>query len=345
MISTKNLVLQPADVPSYWVFQYYLNLPETLTGQDIKIKSIFNPNENTPSFCIYVDKLVMQYKFKDFSTGKSGDKVDLVKQMFDIDFPKASMKIINDYNQYVKTSDYKTQTLKPVAKWEVDFIKNREWTTDDSAFWLDFNIGKTMLDNYNVRPIEYYNLVKEENFKVKSLKIEGKYMYGYYDKNGKAYKLYQPHSKHKFHNYDKNGKAYKLYQPHSKHKFHKINKHLQGFDQLKYNKPYLVICSSLKDAMCLASIGYNIEVIAPDSENTMIKPHVIEYLKKKYKKVITLFDNDDAGKAAIMKYGSMYKLDGLIFPTAKDISDGMKENGLDYVHLIIQPILKKVINK
>ena len=34
-------------------------------------------------------------------------------------------------------------------------------------------------------------------------------------------------------------------------------------------------------------MGYNIEVIAPDSENTMIKPHIIENLKKKYKKVIT----------------------------------------------------------
>ena len=82
---------------------------------------------------------------------------------------------------------------------------------------------------------------------------------------------------------------------------HKINPHLQGYDQLKYDKPYLVICSSLKDAMCLASIGYNIEVIAPDSENTMIKPHVIEYLKKKYKKVITLFDNDDAGRKTTQK--------------------------------------------
>ena len=122
------------------MFQYYLNLPETLTGQDIKIKSIFNPNENTPSFCIYVDKSIMQYKFKDFSTGKSGNKVDLVKQMFNIDFPEASMKIITDYNQYVKSSEYKAQSFKPVAKWEVDFIKNRTWTQDDSKFWLQFNI-------------------------------------------------------------------------------------------------------------------------------------------------------------------------------------------------------------
>ena len=78
MFNTKNFVLEGSDVPSTWVFQYYLELPESLTGQDIKIKSIFNPNERTPSFCIYVDKTIMQYMFKDFSTGKNGCKVDLV---------------------------------------------------------------------------------------------------------------------------------------------------------------------------------------------------------------------------------------------------------------------------
>ena len=39
-----------------------------------------------------------------------------------------------------------------------------------------------------------------------------------------------------------------------KHKFIKIASHLQGFDQLKYDKDYLIICSSLKDAMCLKII-------------------------------------------------------------------------------------------
>ena len=323
MFSTKNLVLKPADIPSYWVFQYYLNLSERLIGQDIKIKSVFNPSERTPSFCVYVDKGSMQYKFKDFSTGKSGDKVDLVKLMFNIDFIHASQKMTNDYNAHVKSGGFEAQPFKVQPKWEIQFIKNTVWTEADASFWLKFNIGKTMLDKYNVKPIQYYNLVKEENHKLKSLKIEGQHIYGYYDKDGNAYKIYQPFSKHKF---------------------HKIYSHLQGYDQLKYDKPYLVICSSLKDAMCLASIGYNIEVIAPDSENTMIKPHVIEYLKKRYKKVITLFDNDDAGKAAIAKYSQMYNLNGLVFPTSKDISDGMKEKGLSYVHHIIKPVLKRTLN-
>ena len=56
MINTKNLVANESSVPSYWVFQYYLNLTEYLSGQDIKIKSVWNPSERTASMCIYVDQ-------------------------------------------------------------------------------------------------------------------------------------------------------------------------------------------------------------------------------------------------------------------------------------------------
>ena len=146
-----------------------------------------------------------------------------------------------------------------------------------------------LINKFGKKPIDYYNLIKEESNEVKKLRIGSKYMYGYFDKNNEVYKIYQPHSK--------------------KHKFHKVKPYLQGFDQLKFDKPYLIICSSLKDALCLKGMGYNIEVLAPDSENTMIKPHVIEHLKRKYKKVITLFDNDEAGKTAVNKYNKLYSED------------------------------------
>tara|TARA_R110001592_G_scaffold45643_4_gene145865 strand:- start:2203 stop:3180 length:978 start_codon:yes stop_codon:yes gene_type:complete len=325
MFSTKNFVIEGSDVPSTWVFQYYLDLPERLTGQDLKIISIFNPNERTPSFCIYVDKTIMQYKFKDFSTGKSGNKVDLVKLILNLSFSEAMRRIVYDYNIFVKSPEYKEEKFVPQSKWEIDFVNLRGWTTEDREYWLSFRIGKTILDTYNVKPIEYYNLVKQEAHEVKKLKIDCRFCYGYFDKNGEVYKVYQPHSK--------------------KHKFFKAKQYLQGFDQLKFNQPYLVICSSLKDAMCLKNMGYNLEVLAPDSENTMIKPHIIEHLKKKYKRIITLFDNDDAGKAAIVKYAKVYGLNGMIFPTAKDISDAMKEKGFEYVHSILKPTLKKTLKQ
>ena len=90
--------------------------------------------------------------------------------------------------------------------------------------------------------------------------------------------------------------------------------------------------------MCLKGIGYNIEVISPDSENTMIKPHIVEYLKKKYKKVITVFDNDEAGKHAIKRYYDTYGIHG-VYPTlSKDVSDAMKEYGLKEVHAMLKPL-------
>jgi hypothetical protein len=325
MFNTKNIVGEGHDVPSTWVFQYYLDLPEQLTGQDIKIKSIFNPNERTPSFCIYVDKSIMQYKFKDFSTGRSGSKIDLVQSIFDLSFSDAMQKIVIDYNKHVRSSEYKEQTFTPHARWEIDFIKERSWSIEDQKYWLSFRIGKTMLSKYNVKPIEYYNLIKEEDGEVRKLRIGSKWCYGYFDKDGEVYKMYQPKSK--------------------KYKFYKAKPYLQGKDQLEYKQPYLVICSSLKDAMCLKGMGYNIEVISPDSENTMIKPHIIEHLKKKYKKVITLFDNDEAGRHAIQRYHDTYGIHG-VYPTlCKDVSDAMKEHGFSKVHAMLKPLLKDTLNK
>ena len=323
MFNTKNFVIEGSDVPSTWVFQYYLELSERLTGQDIKIVSIFNPNEKTPSFCIYVDKNIMQYRFKDFSTGKSGNKIDLIKLLFNLDFPEAMRKIVQDYNNHVRSSEYIETKFQPQSKWEVDFIKIRQWNVRDTDYWLPYRIGMSILNTYNVKPIEYYNLIKEEAGEIKTLKISSNNCYGYFDKNGEVYKIYQPLSK--------------------SHKFLKVKPHLQGFDQLKYNQPYLVICSSLKDAMCLKSIGYNIEVIAPDSENTMIKPHVVEYLKKKYDKVITLFDNDKAGLHAVDMYAKTYNINGFVPTIFKDISDAMVEHGFDKVHAMLRPLLKTIL--
>ena len=325
MFNTKNLVLDEQDIPSYWVFQYYLNLSEPLTGQDIKLTSIFNPNEKTPSFCIYVDKKIRQYKFKDFSTGRNGNKVDLVKMLFNIEYPEAARRIVKDYNLHVKTNGFEEVKFKPEAKWKVDFIKTRPWNETDGKYWLSFRIGMSILSEYNVKPIEYYNLVKEDKNKVESLTIKNACLYGYFDKSGEVFKIYQPTS--------------------SKHKFHKVKKYLQGYDQLKFDKPYLVICSSLKDALCLKSMGYNIEVLAPDSENTMIKAYVIEHLKKKYKKVITLFDNDEAGLKAVERYANAYKINGFVPTICKDISDAMKLHGFDKVHTMLKPLLKETLNK
>jgi hypothetical protein len=324
MFNTKNLIVNESEVPSYWVFQHYLQLSVKLTGQDVKIKSVFNLNDKIPSMSIYVDKSIMQYKFKDFSTGYGGNKIDLMKHMFGLQYPHAVEKLITDYNNYTRNETIEALILKAESKWVVDLIEIRPWTTEDKLFWLSFRIGSEMLSEYNVKPLAWYDMIKQDDEQINKLKIEGPMIYGYFTTDGDLYKIYQPTRKN--------------------HKFLKIKSHLQGIDQLKYNQPYLLICSSLKDGMSIKGFGYNLEIIAPDSENTIIKPYIIESFKEKYKNIATLFDNDAAGIKAAQRYEEIYGIKSVLLTLSKDFSDSIKEFGFEIVHATIKPLLKQILN-
>ena len=326
MISTKNFISKHDEIRSCWVFQYYLTLPEKLTGQDMQIRSVFNPSERTPSMFVYLDPSTMEYKFKDFSTGKQGSKVDIVRELYDLTYSQALFRITEDYNKHVLNNDFWDDfngEYKAVAKYKVDYIHERQWNKSDAEYWLPYNIGTSLLTKYNVRPIEYYNMVKDSDGGISSLKIQNSLMYGYFNKDGKCYKIYQPKQQ--------------------KHKFIKIESYLQGLDQLKYDKDYLVVCSSLKDALCLKSFNFGIDVIAPDSENTMIKPYVMQNLLAKYKKVLSLLDNDEAGHDAMEKYRVMYALTPIHLKSEKDLSDAVKLYGAKNVEPKLFKLLKDSI--
>jgi hypothetical protein len=100
MFKTKNLVHDIKDVPVPWIFEHFCKLKEKLSGQDIKIKSIFNDKERTPSMCIYLDSKQV-YKFKDFSTGKGGSAVDLVKEITSLSYHKVCQLVVESYNDFV----------------------------------------------------------------------------------------------------------------------------------------------------------------------------------------------------------------------------------------------------
>jgi 5S rRNA maturation endonuclease (ribonuclease M5) len=322
MISTKNFITDQNNINSAWVFEYYLDLPEHLSGQDLKIKSIFNPNEKTPSMCIYLCPYKNEYKFKDFSTGKQGSKIDLVQLLFNLNYSKALFRIIEDHNKWiVNGGTFYNKEFISVPKYKLDYIKERDWSNSDINYWLQYNITIPILTEYHVFPIEYFTMIKDHGNEIEKIKIEKKNTYGYYSKEGQCYKIYQPLS--------------------TKNKFTKIEEHLQGLEQLTYLKDYLIIVSSLKDGMCLKSFDFNIEFIAPHSENTIIKPHIIHNLKSKYKKVLCLFDNDEAGHNAMKIYEKLYDIEGIYIKSEKDISDAVKK----YSAELVKPKLLKLIKE
>jgi hypothetical protein len=326
MISTKNKIYDIRNVPSYWVFQYYINLDQILSGQNIKITSIWNTEDSVPSMCLYVDTNKKEYLFKDFSSGKSGDKITFVIEYFNIAYLQAIDKILKDYNEYIRTNGKLKFSLKPAAKWKVDNIQNRAWNKNDAKYWLQYRIGSSLLNKYNVKPIDYYILKKITDSGEQIIKIKHSYIYGYYSRSSEIYKIYQPKKKD--------------------NKFLKISDHIQGLDQLTYSKEILLIGSSLKDIMCFSSFNYDIiETIAPDSENTIIKPYIIKNLKGKYKYLIAFLDNDEPGKKAMAKYKQLYNIPGFSINLSKDFSDSVKDHGPRAVHKEFKSLLKECLNK
>ena len=60
---------------------------------------------------------------------------------------------------------------------------------------------------------------------------------------------------------------------------------------------YLVITKSLKDVMCLYEFG--IPAIAPCSENLFLTENQYEKIKRKFKRIYVLYDNDKPGMSAM----------------------------------------------
>ena len=272
--------------------------------------------------CIYTNK-DNNYRYKDFSTGKGGDSISLVKELYNLKYHQACQLIVEKYNEYVQKnkSGYIAEEFKQQYKYKVSGYKMREWNTQDQQYWTQFNIGTRILSKYNVVPFSSYTMVKEDSH----LTIKGIYIYGYFKNDGTLYKIYQPKTLDK--------------------KFIKVDNYIQGLEQIKpYD--YLIITSSLKDIMSIKSLKLHADVIAPDSENTMISKEIMNNFIKSYKKVVLLFDNDQAGIESMKKYKDLYPaLSISILPMSKDVSDSIKDFGAKEVRSRLIPILNKKLNE
>jgi hypothetical protein len=329
MLRIKSLITDITEVPREWVFEHYLQLSVKLTGQDEKIKSVFNPNDKTPSMYIYHSSSNV-YKFKDFSTGKSGDAINLVMEMYKLSTRgETAYKIMEDYNKFIldNKEDYSMREFKKQSRYKIVDFTPRSWTNLDEKYWTKFHINSKLLDFYKVTPLANYKLSREEeDGTVKELIIKNHNMYGFFRKDGTLYKIYQPLVKD--------------------NKFLKIRDYIQGSDQLTMKVPYLVICSSLKDIMAFTKLGYkNAEAIAPDSENTMIQEYVINAYKHKYQGIVTLFDNDPAGIESMKKYEKRYDIPYVVLDLSKDLSDSIKDFGIHKTRNALTPLLKEKLKK
>ena len=312
LFSVKSGIVDIEDVPIEWVFEHYLRLGEKLRGQDVKLKSIFNPKDSNPSMYVYVCRKSKTYKYKCFSTGLQGHHISLVQRMYELNMHDAENKIIGDYRNFLVDNTYKPEELVIEERWSVGEYKLRNWNKDDVEYWSPYNIGSKILDKFNVKPIESYIMSRG----MESFTKKGSRIYGYFTKDDQLYRIYQPQCTEK--------------------KFLIVKNYVQGWDQIQ-GKSRLFICSSMKDIMTMYSILPDADYIAPNSEVAGIEflMHWINDYPEKY----IIFDNDDTGIKMMKKYDEVYNIPYIHIPLSKDISDSVKEHGASKVKSYIKTVI------
>ena len=276
---------------------------------DFKIGvNILSPirSERNPSFNVFLAN-DGKYRYKDFGTGDSGSAIDLVMSLFDLTYSAANKKIEFDLNG---TSAFLGISRQYIKKEPVNIkIKIRPFSFVDLDYWGQYGITKDILEKFEVFSISNYWL-NNELYSVSYKKL----CYAYHF-NGK-FKIYSPHSEN--HKWYTNCDSFVV----------------QGWNQLK-SDGNLIITKSLKDVMCLYSIGYT--AISPQSETVVFGQKILNKLTLRFDDVVTLFDNDETGINLADKYEQL-GINKIFIPKdsfCKDISDYYKMYGKNKTEEVI----------
>lgn len=311
-------------VPQEEIYSFYLN-------EKIDQLGVFHSplrEDNIPSFALYFHKVNRNIiMFKDFATGDCGDFLVLVMKMFNISYPEALRKVAFDMGLSsfdINTSPVDIQYTKIVQKERVNLgIKKRDWNIRDKAYWSSFGIRKKTLEKFNVHPISYifYNdtAVKAHDFAYAYVEIKD---------NRVSYKIYQPLET-----------KVKKWINNADYTVH------QGYTQLPDSGDLLIITKSLKDVMSLHDC-MGIAAIGLQSESVMMKDSVMEEYKSRFKKVICLFDNDEAGKKLSQSFTEKYEIPHFFVPELSkvtDFSDLVKAVGISQAIEITNDLIKNLI--
>ena len=302
------------------IVSYYLGI--------LKVPCIINSplrQDRHPSFGLYSPNGT-EINYIDFSTRDSGTIFTLLKNMWNLDYPEVFKRICQDFSKFnskatvIKSS--KCDITSQGSSSNIDMkCKVREWKDYDLEYWASYGITLPWLKYANVYPISHKIIVKDGKEFVFGA---DKYAYAYVEfKEGKT--------------------TLKIYQPFNKRGFKWANKHDRSVISLWTKVPKtgdkIVVCSSLKDALCLWA-NTSIPAIAIQGEGYGISNTAVNELKRRYKEVYILLDNDEAGLRDGEKLSASTGFINLVLPNingAKDVSDLYKslENKKRFKNIIL----------
>lgn len=255
--------------------------------------------------------------FKDFATGQHLNVFGVVQDLFKCNYFEALKIIANDFG-IVKSNSITRNPGKinknPIKIEDKEMskiqIEVQDFSDLELKWWGKYGITLDILKKFNVYSCKYVFL----NNQVFAKSQQHCPIFGYYGK--------------KYHGLE----LWRCYFPkRTSYRFitNWPSKKIQGYDQLPKNGKLLVITKSMKDTMCLYSLG--ISSCSPNSETQFISDTILEDLKKRFKYIVVLFDNDQTGISFMKRQKEKHP--ELIYTwiprkyEAKDISDFYKIYG------------------
>ena len=289
---TEKRSIKPEDIDELYVLNKYLGVK--------KLPALINApyrKDTKPSLGIQLRK--GKVYFKDFAKNISGGLVDLLIFCWGCTFKEAMQRLAED--AYIPTSKV-SSAFYYSDKQTIIKVQLKEWRDVDIKYWENYGCSMPYVKKY-VIPIKYY-WINDKLFKADNLA----YAYPIKIGNRYHYKVYQPENK-----------KWKWVNDYPQNQFH--------FIESRDNYEKIVICSSLKDALCLHS-QCGVDVVAGQSERITSLPDDILIHLLKYKQIVILFDNDETGIESSKYLSEKYNFKNVIIPSfkgGKDISDYYKQ--------------------
>ena len=280
-------------------------------------------NDRHPSFFIYSPDGT-RVLYRDYATGEKGDIYNLLQRRSGKSFSELIRDIAANKMLYSTTFDNHESKGKKFTKTTVDLkVKIREWQDYDIEYWESYGISLKWLKYAEVYPISH------------------KIVY----KNGNRYVFHAARLAYAFVERKEGTVSIKVYQPEVSDKKRKWQTSNDGsvvglWTKVPEKGERLVICSSLKDALCLwANVG--IPAVYVQSETTGISDTAKEVLKKRFRHIFICFDNDAPGLQDGFNLSLQTGFTNVVLPSfaeGKDISDMYRAKGKEEFIRIVKPL-------
>lgn len=304
-------------VSDYDIYAYYM-------GDRFEINKVFNSplrEDKNPSFGILKNPEGILV-WNDLATGDRGNAITFVKEKRKLSSYKEALETIYE-DLVVNGSRIPESVLKPLKTSKKGLkrdlgVKRQRFTAVDREYWEQFGITTDTLNKFDVASIEYFLI------------------------NNAVYWMYEPaNPMYVYKVYDK----FKIYRPLAdksvKWQGNLTKTYVFGWKQLPKSGDLLIITKALKDVMCLYELGYT--AIAPCSEGTLLPVKAIEEAKKRFKNIVVLYDNDEAGRKSAKRMAAEFDLKTVEIPEdsgEKDLTDYYVRYGEENTSILLETILK-----